>query len=156
MSWRMSDLAIPTHSEQHCVMALICSISKRAISGNYIPAFLKEQSVEITLPVLQIPLFPTIFLSSNPGHPVFFNYANITKAPSSLKVFMLTPFVLFHWAFFLQSPEANFSTKGRLVEDNGSYIFELFHYTHQVNMQSIGRDTSCSMQTRASFDTVVM
>ncbi|CAI8013508.1 hypothetical protein GBAR_LOCUS8553, partial [Geodia barretti] len=51
------------------------------------------------------------------------------------------------------SPEANFSTKGRLVEDNGSYIFELFHYTHQVNMQSIGRDTSCSMQTRASFDT---
>ena len=32
----------------------------------------------------------------NPGHPVFFNYANITKAPSSLKVFMLTTFVLFH------------------------------------------------------------
>ncbi|CAI8013512.1 hypothetical protein GBAR_LOCUS8553 [Geodia barretti] len=32
----MSDLAIPAHSEQHCVMALICSISKRAISGNYI------------------------------------------------------------------------------------------------------------------------
>ncbi|CAI8013507.1 hypothetical protein GBAR_LOCUS8553, partial [Geodia barretti] len=32
------------------------------------------------------------------------------------------------------SPEANFSTKGRLVEDNGSYIFELFHYTHQVNI----------------------